>query len=106
MSDEEVHVDLDAVRHHEDTVRFLAEELDAAARAISQVTAPSFAYGILCSPILMGPMALVQNDGIAGVNAVREVMGAVADNLETTVTTYEATDTATATGMTRLQSDL
>lgn len=86
-------VDLDALRVHRDAVRNLVADLDAAAQAISQVTAPTDAYGVLCSPLLALPMALVQADASAGVTRMRDLMDATADNLETTAVTYESTDT-------------
>lgn len=102
---DEVYVDLAALRAHKETVRALVPELDAAVQAIAQVTAPTTAYGILCSPLLLAPMALVQNDGIEGVNRMRDLMDAVADNLETTASTYEGTDSDVSTGMRRFDLD-
>lgn len=89
----EMYVHLDALRAHRDTVRSLVADLDAAVGAIAAVTAPTDAYGILCSPLLALPMALVQADASAGVTRMRDLMDATADNLETTAATYETADT-------------
>lgn len=103
---DEVYVDVDSLRGHKATVQFLADELNEAVEAIAHVTAPSFAYGILCSPILAGPMALVQQDGSSGVRSMHGVMEAIAENLETTACVYEFVDTSTSAGMTRFQTRL
>ncbi|PFG34425.1 type VII secretion target [Sanguibacter antarcticus] len=105
MDEREVYVHLDSLRAHEQVVRGLAHDLGEAAQAIAQTTAPTFAYGILCSPILAGPMALVQQDGADGVAAVHDIMDAVAANLETTMCSYEFVDTSTRDGMNRFRSD-
>lgn len=89
----EMYVHLDALRAHRDAVRSLVADLDSAVGAIAQVTAPTDAYGILCSPLLALPMALVQADASAGVTRVRDLMDATAENLETTAATYETADT-------------
>ena len=104
MSDQEVYVHLDSLRAHKDVIRGLAQDLGEVAQVIAQTTAPSFAYGILCSPILAVPMALVQQDGTDGVGAMKDIMEAVVENLETTMCSYEFVDTSTRDGMNRFLS--
>lgn len=105
MSEQEVYVHLDSLRAHKEVIRGLSQDLGEAAQAIAQTTAPTFAYGILCSPILAGPMALVQQDGAEGVAAMHDIMEAVVENLETTMCAYEFVDTSTRDGMNRFTTD-
>lgn len=105
MSDQEVYVHLDSLRAHKEVVRGLAKDLGEAAQVITQTTAPTFAYGILCSPILAAPMALVQQDGSEGIQAVHDIMDAIVENLESTMCSYEFVDTSTRDGMNRFQTD-
>jgi len=106
VTEQEVYVHLDSLRAHEQVIQALSESLAECAQVIAQTTAPSFAYGILCSPILAGPMALVQQDGAEGVGAMHDIMDAVAANLETTMCSYEFVDTSTSAGMNRFTSEL
>ena len=104
MSEQEVYVHLDSLRAHKEVILGLADELGEVAQVIAQTTAPSDAYGFLCSPFLEIPMANVQQDGTDGVGAVHDIMEAIAANLETTMCAYEFVDTSTRDGMNRFQT--
>lgn len=101
---DEVRVDLWALRAHRDSIRHLATSLAEAVTVINQVSAPTDAYGFLCSPLLRDHLSRVQADAADGVAKMADLMDATADNLETTTVTYETADLGASSTLQRATS--
>lgn len=87
-------VDTDAMRAHAAALEVVTRELQQARDAVTTVSAPSTAFGIICTPLLAPPVMAVEAIGITAVTAAAKAVGLTAEGIRAMADAYDAVETA------------
>jgi hypothetical protein len=88
----DVDVVVSQIRAHAGRVEDVADHVDTARSAASQVSMAGEAYGMLCSPLLVPILGALEGAGIAGISAGAAAVDGTAMALRTMATSLEVVD--------------
>ena len=88
----DVDVMVSEIRAHAGRVEEVGNHIDTARSAAGQVSMNAEAYGVLCSPLLVPILGLLEGAGIAGIAASAAAVDGTALALRAMASSYELVD--------------